>query len=1092
MPDHQLPSLTDDSRVPSISSAGGWEWHGEKVLSDLSDSLKTDVNPQFFDVDAVPDIWARPILFNMAFCDSDHPLHEKIIGEWRGMMALIGLSHWRSHPLSVLNVNLPRPDGGANNGQNNAGDQPSHFARIAGRMAPQKSIDQDTRWTNLHLFRYDSEPIAISSPLTLISTATKYRAHGVAWWSGQVLRDPSGRYGAKDQIKDVLNAQERTALANWIDRLKSRIKQERQEPTKNPLGDASDSWENLLGALREFSDDLSESGLPQGATPAFDIRENEFGMRGDGLLQHLDGVVESPSADLSDSHVRLCPDPDLDTEDLPTLLIIGEEIAEQWGERPQDIIVHGVDTLASVQNVAGPQTSLNQNSIEGGEWRRASDLFSDRMAIIEEQNAFNQSATHSTGKDVGAQITPTLPLKREILQYLKPEDLARRVRITKDHSKQRYRVQLDLPLAGPGSEPRDVTFEEVYESEDVVIKSESPYFEVWPDFVADDWSEYYTFYSGLGNFYFVAYPEPSSGNTSTEHLRHGEVQRAIARMKQFPTAALCYDANGDEYLGFVATEPPAQASAPHSDKQTVGVDFGTSNTTVYVSEADGAPEPIQFKDRLVPITSEKSLRLTNTRNFFIPARDQGVPFLTFFHHLPTASDANPGPTVDVLKEGHILYVDHVGDRQRLDSGEVHHDLKWSKSSADRARTQAFLEQIVLQARAEAAARRASKIEWRYSFPTSFSKGQKESIEETWKRLVDPKKLKAKSESLSTATYFLDAQNARLTDGSICIDIGGASADVAVWQNGDLLLQTSILLASQEILLKTIAAEAGAYQSVFKSKDYDGIVENKGSVQDTITDLEELLVLQGDEFLENLHVLSGEGPILRLRQRIALGVCGIFYYAGLLIRHLVNQGMFDPTEEGLPDVYFGGNGSKLLHWMAQGTFRSGDSLASGLFKKVLMEASDIRSQSTEMPFTVHLTPDDRVKHEVAYGLVSDRNLSVSGESPVIAGEAFSEGRTSDKSGTWESPLTAELLSNGIDMEGGLNHVHRLIDTINEFADDNRELFDPLPVQESKFREARGRIRDHLQDLSGKDEQDIDVEPLFVLGVKEYLDILRADN
>ena len=54
---------------------------------------------------------------------------------------------------------------------------------------------------------------------------------------------------------------------------------------------------------------------------------------------------------------------------------------------------------------------------------------------------------------------------------------------------------------------------------------------------------------------------------------------------------------------------------------------------------------------------------------------------------------------------------------------------------------------------------------------------------------------------------------------------------------------------------------------------------------------------------------------RLLQVIGVGLAGLFYYLGLVVRHLHDQGL--PFER-MSDVYVGGNGCRLFHWVANGS------------------------------------------------------------------------------------------------------------------------------------------------------------------------------
>lgn len=1063
MPSRQLPPLSSSSTVPPAPTAGEWDWHSDEVLSKIAESLEADVNPRFFDVDSIPDIWARPILFSIAFSDSNHPLHSRILGEWRGMMTLIALSEWQNPPLEIDSINLSAFVDGEGDASSSA-----QFASAASRMVPEETIDQQTDWHHLHLFRYAGDPIGITSPTTLVATAPDYSAYGVRWFDegSGVLRDPIGIHGTSSSLEDKLSDREKVAVRQWLRRLQDTLMGNRI-----PSESGDDSWNTLLTRIRGFIDDLP----PDSSTSRFDFEDSVFAMSTGGLLRHLDNVPSPPPPDPKSSHVRLIPEQDRKDRGRADLLIIEEEIAQKWSERTQDIAVYGVDTLASIPTEGGRRDVLNGRHMQGAEWRYADDLFVEQLAVIDESAAFDLGATVQATRTPHLDVTPVIPLKEELLEYLSPRNLANRVQFTKVGDG--YRVEVDLPLSGPGAEPRDVTFEHTYKRDDLTVRPEIPFFEIWPDFEAPDWSEYYSYYGGVNCFYLETYPRPDDDEKREDKLRTGEVRRAIGRTQRYPEAVLCNSVEGNQYLGFVALNPPEQATATTTSFWTVGVDFGTSNTTAYVSEDGGETRPVRFEDRLVPITDRKNLRLTNTRDYFFPARAQDVPFLTFFHDLPTAREVDPDRDIQVPQEGHILYVNSPETREDLD--RVHHDLKWSDAPADRARTKAFLKQITLQVRAEAAASRVEELRWRYSYPSSFSRNQLASIRSTWADLAGPDSVEQRSESLSTATYFLESQNASMAKGSVCVDIGGASTDVAIWQDYTTLLQSSLLLAGREIFLKTIAADLTRYTQVFDSSDYETLASRESSSQSVLTDLEELIVLKGDDLLERLPMVSGTEAAARLRQHIGLGIAGIFHYIGLLLRHLIEEGAFDP-DAGIPNFYFGGNGSKMLHWLDEGQFRE-DSQVNELFEKVLVEASGL----DQSHFEVQLTPSPEVKHEVASGLVFDRNLEVQSESSVIAGEAFAQ--ACDRQ-PWHANLSPEMLSGGAELED-LGQIRALVQTFNEFAEDSEGLLDPFPDTDKHFSRTREHVRGHLREYEGMESEDIDVESIFVLGVKGFLDTLR---
>jgi len=73
-----LPKLKggDDNKMEGFAKKGIWLPRPSTELDRLSDSISTeDVE---FEVNSIPDMWGRPILFEMALFDEAHPIHQRV------------------------------------------------------------------------------------------------------------------------------------------------------------------------------------------------------------------------------------------------------------------------------------------------------------------------------------------------------------------------------------------------------------------------------------------------------------------------------------------------------------------------------------------------------------------------------------------------------------------------------------------------------------------------------------------------------------------------------------------------------------------------------------------------------------------------------------------------------------------------------------------------------------------------------------------------------------------------------------------------------------------------------------------------------
>ena len=130
-------------------------------------------------------MWARPLLFEIALYDKDHPMHDCVVGEWRGLLAMLALKEQRKFPLETKLITIP--DGGDG--------QTPEFLQALRKLLPQRTLDAaGTTWDKLYLILFKGNPIGITSPTTLVCTSIDYIQHisvnDVPWYAPPFLCDP--------------------------------------------------------------------------------------------------------------------------------------------------------------------------------------------------------------------------------------------------------------------------------------------------------------------------------------------------------------------------------------------------------------------------------------------------------------------------------------------------------------------------------------------------------------------------------------------------------------------------------------------------------------------------------------------------------------------------------------------------------------------------------------------------------------------------------------------------------------------------------------------------------------------------------------
>ena len=153
----------------------------------------------------IPDMWARPLLFEIALYSDDKSLKEPILAEWRGLMALLAFSEWRNLQIKAIPINFAE----------NIDD--TEFAEALRQLLPSKTLADDTTWERIYVITINDRAIGIASPSTLICTAVDYEGlidkTSVNWFDGKMFIDPI----------EKLSPEEKSALLFWLNNLQQSL-----------------------------------------------------------------------------------------------------------------------------------------------------------------------------------------------------------------------------------------------------------------------------------------------------------------------------------------------------------------------------------------------------------------------------------------------------------------------------------------------------------------------------------------------------------------------------------------------------------------------------------------------------------------------------------------------------------------------------------------------------------------------------------------------------------------------------------------------------------------------------------------------------
>ena len=977
-----LPPLKDDGDgLDIINGTGIWKQVPGVALNNIADNLAvTKIDSKFVDIDSIPSMWARPLLFEIALYDDDHPMHECVVGEWRGLLAMLALKEQRKFSLETKLITIPDGDDG----------KTSEFLQALHRLLPQRTLDDaKTTWDKLYLILFKDNPIGITSPTTLVCTSIDYIKHitvnDVHWYDPPLLCDPIPH----------LNDDEKTSVAGWLNDF--------HKKTIIPLP-ASPIKANLAPRILDFIKGLG--GAPDG--------------------------------------------------------------------QPK---------------LAGTSLGMNVGIFTGMNFPIApKEYFTEKLFVIPQADAFlNQDDRNvllpgggDTLKDVdGKSVTPILPIAKELLNGYSVGELSNRITFKTTPDGIEVSLQLLSSDGGPDFSVSRVYVNQrdgdapIFDKHEIVEIPNLPVLEIWPNFRTPDWKVYYTYFNGRGQDTF--YAAPLDKNSGPDDMK-------ITKTSAFPEVMICKYKNEDAGFLFIKVPP---VTIPDAAKiWNVGIDFGTSSTTVYKTESPdgGPPKAVTLKDRLLQITDSRSLR-ARVQNDFLPERDAETPLFSLFQE--NSITIPPDDRIKPLEEGRIYFVEETELPENVIS-----NLKWSSNSVDRKRTQAYLEQICLQCAAETAANGVSKINWRFSYPIAFSPASKTNfgnicgsiigdiiIEETGCQQIDSVSLD--SESIVTGKFFA-GKFGGFADGSVCIDIGGETSDISIWQDNTLCWQTSIRFAGRHIFLDLLKHKPDFLKDVGVTEAGLPELPNPNDFYTQADTLIDALINNSPTDLKaKFGIYGGEINATPFVPLIGLGISGLFYYVGLILQFLGEENKFRKT---MPNIYIGGNGSRILHWLANGEFKP-NSHSYGHLKNILLTASCFDPESY---FDLEITPNP--KHEAAAGLVDEGMIleAPNTEFDFLAGEVFTE---NGRDFLWTELLTAERLGNGLRSGNQLMKIETFIKEFN--AGLGKALGQSVYFDAALRHKLAGGLNGALQTLALTDSGERIVEPLFILVLKNLLK-LETEN
>lgn len=1074
-----LPNLKTDLTLEPIEKKGEWKKYSKLDFDKVAESLDYAAPGENKKINSVPSVWALPMTLEIPLFNNKHPLRDDAVDQWRGMLAAIAFAETRNFPLKVQYLNLNEDN---EKGEEFRKRQP--FADALYQLMPDRNkslyqLDRKSPWDEIFIWMWNNKPVGITSPNTIVVPVAKAEWTGLDWWSST-----NGKLGF---TPDHLKKGEPNQFLSWLTNLQEEVndKQNLHKGNKN-------TKENIAKLLSEFIDELK--------CPAFDgdIRGQEFSpYMNRGVLAALNRPIKPLVIDWENSFVRVLGSRTSDK----AMLLIDPEIIKVSGKAPQEIQVYKDKTLANL-NI----DDLRAGRINGWdevECYEPQDLFLPELTFINKNNALPGAMTIQSEQPLmfnGIRITPLIPLNPVLLNYFTSEDLNNKIYFSQNGKV--VEVTLSLPLSGmkKAGDPRSEGLYKISKkytlNEDCIIAT-LPVLEIWPWIQAPGWKEYYAFYYDANNSFKVNFREAEVPHD----FRENAADYLVTKLSSFPSHINCHQKGYP--IGLIILQSPPRTEEL-SGKWKVGVDFGTSFTNIYVNCKD-VVNPLEIKSLHLRVTggdnrSRDDILFQN----FIPNE-----FLPVKNPLPLASiitqkgkTTSVGVNKKVIYDGRIFSPNFSDFQPKLDWIET--NLKWT--SPDQL-NRLFLENVGLLVSALAASSRIGEIDWFVSYPSAFSPGDTEAYAQIWKNLTDKLRKSTgishlcpklgtntfRTESISLAQYFDVQEKSNLTS-SVCIDLGGGTSDISVWQDKTLIHQCSVQLAGKHLLSYFLKRRPDLITRWFKgTKDeWENLPEEKFNAK-----LDCLLRYKSDGWLQEERMfLRDDNDFQGLIQLMALGTAGLYYYIGLILNVLKKEGKY--TEDDIPSIYVGGNGSRLLNWFApSGTF-SNSLKVNDLLNEMIASASGLQMSSSNTQLS------KKPKDEAACGLVVEgTTLTIfDGLDPWISGETCSINGVITN---FDQRMILERKKFKVEAPQNFSKLLDFVNSFNEKIIDLRaeEYITPLSqyrkgnglddtYAKSLFSKTNKEMRSMLDEINKEsDPRKVRIEPPFILGLKALLRILTKE-
>jgi hypothetical protein len=1080
-------------------AAGIWIEEKVKLFNDLGDSLEFDAG-SYGEVNSIPSPWSRPLQLISAFRNTNYPNRDWLIAQYRGLLTTLALAENLKLKINATQVRLEEF-------QNN------EFAKCVWKLRP-NDIDSILQmnppkgpWSELHLFELDGVVIGMTSPATLVCP-TGYLPNrlknSIAWleWKKFALKKKTHELGFfVDPLHNGLASNHKDILSPWLSNLKTQMID--NQPLNTALAGA------VAGVLEKYISELNvtERNIYKPAT-----NSSPFGISLG--YKPLDSLY--PAAAISAaSHVEVIP-AEGKTPGQKLYIIDPLQLPGILGVPLQEINV--VDS-SSLLNFDPSQHDQSKARFATPQDFFISEIFYSPFAGLLPGSWLDQKTRKLDN------LTILLPFQPFIQEYFTSDYLEKNLTVERDSqgSNPSVKISLTVYLSGVNEKKPYIV------SQSFILKNENdlgkdyPTVALWPNLPPifnQVWREYFLLESVLdiaGNRYAFQIQKPNSEARCTTR-DFGQEKYLYWQCTQRPDIleALNDDA---KYLGMIPLSS-SKLNQGVSDNWTVGVDFGTSFTNIYLRKGNNATKRIELNPNLLKVTLGSELSYPEYhdhiyREFFIPdvlvPKDHLPPMSTALITLGWQEKANT--IARIVTECRIY--NPRSDGEFSDAAKT--NIKWENVEYQ----EPFLAQLVRMISVEAAMENVHTLEWAVSYPSAFSQMDLNDYQDTWARvLAQVSRVSGQNHSLSSkglqtesvafAQYFADVLRQPLVH-TTCVDVGGGTADLSIWNDHYLVHQASVPYAGRNLFHDLLRDNLDYFDQIFglnqeqldklRIKTKNGESNNFNSIIDIRLRMEEE---NSDKAEGSYNSLINGYRINKLKERnrqfrslLAFGYCGLFHYIGLVQKWLKQEGLV--TDEYYSSLLLGGNGSRFVHWLSPTGRWQTSSEVNELIEGIMLASSELK-RNPDL-----LTLSNAPKHEACGGLVVppggtkltgiDRKTADNpflGEHCEINGKAFAAHERLTLNQEWNE-ITEFVVTSTTELEAYLGNFNRIIkerkieeiEQLRDYKSGNL-----LEINDDHRKQIKTNLTKLCLKKKGPKDQ-FEPDPPFLMALKAFLMVLAKE-